>query len=1245
MRTVVLCAFMLLGCLLPAADEWRIEAGPGAPGSQKLPADALVGAGRLQFTVARLSEDDSESWIELRLVTADGRRFSSADPLRLAPGERRNSDGIGLDAGSWAGEDGPLGGDALASMAAIEVAVHGGGARILAGITVDRIPSSSPAFTVEQRERGLVAVGPWREWRIRLLGGSGCEGGTLDLVDAERRRWPMFLDQPGAPDSAGRWRALGPARWVLRLAPREAPAGPAVLEWADGQRSWRSGVVEVPSEATATSRLPAAAAGALPLPRSPAWSGQALVHDAQGWRLTGRKDLPEALAPVIAWRADWTGFRGPGAPSWIEAEELDRAAAAGVALVDLLPDGLTEEQGPFRFGLSPWTGPEAPWRTPRDLWNDDRPWAAWQAHVREVVARCRASPGLAGWVIGMRRTATGDPQAERLRRVAGALADVVAAIDQRPLVARHMQLADYGRRDPKGAWFAFEDGAAGWTLGPAPWVGPVQYEHGSGSGGEGGSIAAQVPPGQDPRAVGVRVSVDANLHNLDRIELDAALEGGGDAVLYAWVTDQYHRWWQQRLDGLAGDGGWQTVGVDFSENGAWTSPTPGGVWNADLRRRIRAFGVVAYVRGSAPGARLRIDRIRRLGWPRQDLAPLAITALQPCDAIAKWTPITTSFRISRDALNPYDPDEADVVGEIEGPDGSKRTHPAFWYEPYRLETTQDTEHAIPDGAGCWRWRWTPPASGTWRWRLVARIKDRDAWSRAETPWQTTRVGDQPGGPVPVRVDPKDHRWFSDAEGRFWFPIGINLRSPGDTRQNNDLERERAYAGGGPARITGGEDVRFWQSSDWERRGTRTYERWFGLMKANGMDWARVWMCPWWCGLEWRRDWDEFGGLVWYNQANAARMDRVVELAAANGVRLQVELMNHGMVGEHADRQWQDSPYNRSNGGPCRSAGEWFRLDEVWKINEKRLRYTIARWGASPTIAAWSLCSELEWTSTFRQEAGDDDRGHSPSVERWTKRELGWLREHEVFPDRPATIHFSHPWSDPELWRIDGLGFSNSNAYTAFQDFDATLGKGRRVPRNLALALESYLDDLFPPNELKRPTLIGEWGGHWADNSPWLLRGELRTGVWLQACTPYAGDTGFWWWLWIDAADRWQDFAGVAAFIRGEDPRGVEWKRIEPAVRSTGSRILAQGMATADRMRLYCWPRGFDQDIRRTAREATGTITIADVAPGSRWEAVRFDCNAGTPVATTQLTADAAGALILPVAGLDPDAAFKLRRLP
>ena len=71
----------------------------------------------------------------------------------------------------------------------------------------------------------------------------------------------------------------------------------------------------------------------------------------------------------------------PGAVSHAAAQAYDLGLATA-SEVDLLPACLGAEQGVYRFGQTPWSGRQGPWREPGELWSADAPWTAWPSLLR-----------------------------------------------------------------------------------------------------------------------------------------------------------------------------------------------------------------------------------------------------------------------------------------------------------------------------------------------------------------------------------------------------------------------------------------------------------------------------------------------------------------------------------------------------------------------------------------------------------------------------------------------------------------------------------------------------------------------------------------------------------------------------------------------------------------------------------------------------------------------------------------------
>lgn len=1222
---------------------------------QSIPAGACAAGGSfdLSWDCGGSEEPAQARWLDLALETSDGRWFSCAAPLRLRPGTS-GARSLVLDASAWSSRAGILGGDALAGVTAVQVRSHG---PILAGADLRLrwriVPAThAPAFVVEQVGGGLVrrvaADGRerWVEWRLRLLGDVRGETGSLDAVTTDGHRLPAFLEQPGTV--AATWMARGPARWVFRL--REGEAGTAIrLAWRGtaGNR-WESAAMTIPTAITAEESLPGEPAIGWALPRSAAWEGPAARRRNGGFERIDHGGEPEALAPILRWRADWTGFRGPRLTSHLQALRLDAALAADQVAIDLLPQALAEEQGAFRFGLAPWqaqVGGSVVYV--QDLWAQDEPAAGWVAQAREIVARCRAA-GVRSWSCGLTAPANDAAQVARLQATASAIADLV---DDDEILVRHPQVVAYPYRADDRPWSDFEGGTEGWAAAKLPGLAAPR----SSAGGSSGSRCLELPLADlgPVRVAACERLIEANVTNLDRLEFDLRVEGGSGvaAQVFCWVTDRHHRWYQIPVARLQASPRWTTVGVDLDGETPWQAVGHTAAWDGDQRRQVRRLGVAVFVHGDAEAkARVHLDRIVRRGWPDAAVPALEIRDLRVAAVpVARSTPLAVDFGLSVLARNPYDPDLADVVADLVAPDGTTRTYPCYWSEPMRLDFTKGLESVVPDGAGAWHLRFSPPVSGTWRWRIRARITWRDRVLEATGSWNELSVPDAWPDLVPVRPDPADPTWWKRDDGTFWYPLGINLRSPGDTRQDKILI---AHAAGKALARRDADPLRDplpgWTSPQWDRLGTVAFDRWLRKCRENGINWVRVWMCPWWCGLEWNREWDEFGGLNVYNQHAAARLDRVMDLAAREGVYVQLELQNHGMTSEHVDAQWgpdgrgnPGSPYSTRNGGMCRSAGEFFRREDAWKIHEKRLRYTLARWGHHRHLAAWVLSSEMEFTGDWNESGAfrDPYNGHAAATQRWVERSLAVVQDLDPLK-RAVSIHFSHPWRGAKLWELPSLGFSNSNAYTGFQDANMGLG-GRGAGLDRALAI--YLDEHFPPQRLKRPTLIGEWGGHWDRNSSERLLAELHTGLWMQAVLPYGGNTGYWWWLFLDASDTWDEYAGIARFTQGWDPRRRPWTTLR--IKASLGEVKTLGMGTTDEIRCYVWREGLDQSLALPGFDDAGTLRLPTGAPGSRWTWERWNTWTGAAVHHGAAAADDRGHVTLALGAMDRDAAFILRRLP
>ena len=408
----------------------------------------------------------------------------------------------------------------------------------------------------------------------------------------------------------------------------------------------------------------------------------------------------------------------------------------------------------------------------------------------------------------------------------------------------------------------------------------------------------------------------------------------------------------------------------------------------------------------------------------------------------------------------------------------------------------------------------------------------------------------------------DKRHFQFEDGTFFYPIGPCLRSPSDTRIPY-IDRKFA-----PELI-----------DRYARRGTYQYDSYFEAFEKAGINWARVWMCSWWGGLEWRRDWPGYQGIGRYNLLNAWRMDYLLEQCERRGITMDLCLTNHGQFSLNVDTEWRNNPYSARLGGPLVAASEFFTRADMKKVHQNKLRYCVARFGHSPAIMAWSLFSELEWTEEYERSfkfGGEEEDLAAPNIESWHTEMAEFIRA--IDPNKHLiTTHYSHPTRGAGTLSLPAIDFATSNAYSAFEEFRR---QGQQF--NAAYALSAFWSGI-PNTTMKgfniydKPALVEEQGRHWGggrQNSKEALEADMHCGLWGSVVQPLAGATGYWWWLHLHYDERYGDYKALAQYVAGEDFRPAEGESsFEPVVRALESpdgNLIGRAMKSDRRMYLVGW---------------------------------------------------------------------------
>ena len=606
-------------------------------------------------------------------------------------------------------------------------------------------------------------------------------------------------------------------------------------------------------------------------------------------------------------------------------------------------------------------------------------------------------------------------------------------------------------------------------------------------------------------------------------------EPANELAMLAFIRLEPNSIFQSKVAQLRPDE-WNRLVFGLTEPGSWTCvDDKARVLQPNDLLNIREVGL----RFFCPGRETISVKVRgcRILWPytadRAKLPALAIEELvQATNTVARYGRFALEFGLNRVFNNPYDPDEIDVMFEARSEDGSVFRHPGYYHEPWFLGTKAGVETVTLSGPSRWRVRVSPTSTGRYEWTLTARAGEELAEAHGTF---TCVPGTSRGFLQRSQADP---RCFELSDGTFFFPIGHNLRSPSDLRSEDNLPETRA------------------SSRRAEREGTRAYEKWFKQMRENGANFTRIWMCPWWCGLEASSTHTGYHGVEYYNQGNAARLDRLMELAEAHEMYVNLETMNHGMLSTVVDGDWEHSPWNKHThpNGYLAYATEYLTNERAIRWHRNRIRYAVARWGYSTAIAWWGVITETEWTEPYYRSIGGTGRiaPWIPSPYRtrkyrgatvdWIDDMAGYFQKIDGHPHL-VSVHFSNPGNGLEAWSRRNLDVVHNNAYTAFTGH--WLAHRFRESNGIADVMFVF-SDVYEPYSRNKPLLVGEWGGTPGVNRATHLATEFHVGLWSMLMTRMSGLTGFWWWHMIDTYDIYSTYRGPGAFMEGEDRRGKKY---------------------------------------------------------------------------------------------------------
>ncbi|RYG38929.1 hypothetical protein EON81_02245 [bacterium] len=455
--------------------------------------------------------------------------------------------------------------------------------------------------------------------------------------------------------------------------------------------------------------------------------------------------------------------------------------------------------------------------------------------------------------------------------------------------------------------------------------------------------------------------------------------------------------------------------------------------------------------------------------------------------VAQYARAEMRVELTGPVRNAFDPAEVRLDARVTTPSGKVLIIPGFLFQPFTrktgrmtrpiaisstqalqegkaspTETSEDGEILDAAGPKEWRIRFAPMEPGVHKVQLVWKTPGGTATLKPQNLVATARKGGF------VRVSRRDPRYFTLSDNSSYWPIGTNL----------------GWAG---------------------HRGTRDYDDWIPAFSKAGANWGRLWLAPHWTTLALERP---GGGPI--DLANAWRLDYVLGLAERNGMRLALCIESYNVLRDKINwPEWERSPLNKANGGPLARPADFWTDPEAARLFRAKLRYIVARYGASSSVMSWEFWNEVDGITDY----------DAAKVRTWHTQMAGHLKAMDPYRHLVTTSFggYGAAAGDAETFKIPGLDYAQTHSYEAPDIAEAVDEANRRL------------------GGLGKPHFVGEIG---ADTSGPREKEDLEglqihDPLWAALAVGDGGAAMPWWWdSYVYPQKHYTLFRPFADFIRG-----------------------------------------------------------------------------------------------------------------
>ncbi|HZG78306.1 MAG TPA: DUF5060 domain-containing protein, partial [Paenibacillus sp.] len=535
---------------------------------------------------------------------------------------------------------------------------------------------------------------------------------------------------------------------------------------------------------------------------------------------------------------------------------------------------------------------------------------------------------------------------------------------------------------------------------------------------------------------------------------------------------------------------------------------------------------------------------------------------------AMYDKFEMTFNLSTTYNNPFNPDEVNVLATFTTPSGKTEVVPGF----YKSNTSPK-----------WAVRYSPRETGAHS--VVLSVQDANGTGTSSTYTFTAGGPGNNRGFMGVQGDR-----FVDSHGSQITLIGTNFAWTDGTSGANAIVNE------------------------------------IPNLKPAKMNLLRVWYSCWWSSLA--AEWgpitaNESGlsivyeGIGRYQLDNQARMDNLLETAAANDVYIMLTMHSFG----DAYYQWSVNAYNQANGGPSTySENNYsFWTDPLaMQYQKKLLRYMFARYGYSRALGMLEYWNE-----------SDNRVDTTPSIRAAWHNEMDQYWKSWDFYNHPTTT--SYAWQDAfdqsrQTWEtMPGLDATNSHRYddtaNVVNNWEAQIEKLRAVGSN-------------------RPAFMGEIGRTHSDQTTDPTIDEyMHNGLWAPIFRAGAAG-GSLWWIFENGFALPPTFKAIhtrlANFVQPVEDELIDMPHVDYGLQSNNTKVGG----FKDNSRAYLWINDTQANHTLSNPRTVSGMSFTLPMPNGYYDVTFYNTYTGTFGTKTTVQATG-GNLTISVPSFSRDIAVKI----